>query len=81
MVFFGLRFKVINLKSLLIFSAAKTDSQKGGAPQFDWRDALNLESQLTDEEKMVRDQFKQYCDDKLMPRILMANRHEGISLF
>jgi len=45
--------------------------------QFDWQDAFNLDSQLTDEEKMVRDQFRQYCDDKLMPRVLMANRNEG----
>ncbi|XP_071490930.1 glutaryl-CoA dehydrogenase, mitochondrial-like [Diadema antillarum] len=44
--------------------------------EFDWRDALNLESQLTEEEILVRDQFKAYCQDKLMPRILMANRHE-----
>ncbi|XP_060571764.1 glutaryl-CoA dehydrogenase, mitochondrial-like [Ruditapes philippinarum] len=58
-------------------AATKADAkQKVESAQFDWRDALNLESQLTDEEKMVRDQFKQYCDDKLMPRILMANRHE-----
>nr|KAG5711786.1 hypothetical protein BaRGS_023550 [Batillaria attramentaria] len=43
---------------------------------FNWRDALNLESQLTEEEIIVRDQFRSYCQDKLMPRILMANRHE-----
>jgi glutaryl-CoA dehydrogenase len=35
-----------------------------------------LESLLTDEEKLIRDQFRDYCDDKLMPRILMANRNE-----
>ena len=45
---------------------------------FNWRDALNLESQLTEEEIIVRDQFRSYCQDKLMPRILMANRHEGM---
>lgn len=43
---------------------------------FNWKDALNLESQLTEEEIMVRDQFRNYCQDKLMPRILMANRNE-----
>ena len=26
---------------------------------------------------MVRDQFRDYCQEKLMPRILMANRLEG----
>lgn len=43
---------------------------------FNWRDALNLEGQLTEEETMIRDSFRDYCQEKLMPRILMANRHE-----
>uniref|UniRef100_A0A8C6U866 Glutaryl-CoA dehydrogenase a n=1 Tax=Neogobius melanostomus TaxID=47308 RepID=A0A8C6U866_9GOBI len=43
---------------------------------FDWRDALNLEGQLSEEEIMIRDSFRDYCQEKLMPRILMANRHE-----
>lgn len=55
--------------------AKKLDSSKSEAT-FDWQDALNLESQLTEEEILVRDQFKTYCQDKLMPRILMANRNE-----
>jgi glutaryl-CoA dehydrogenase len=46
---------------------------------FNWRDALNLESQLTEEEIIVRDQFRNYCQAKLMPRIIMANRKEGKS--
>ena len=45
--------------------------------KFNYKDALNLESLLTDEEIMVRDQFHDYCQEKLMPRILMANRNEG----
>lgn len=44
--------------------------------QFDWTDAFNLESQLTEEEILMRDQVKSYCQQKLMPRILEANRHE-----
>uniref|UniRef100_A0A1A8D2M9 Glutaryl-CoA dehydrogenase, mitochondrial n=1 Tax=Nothobranchius kadleci TaxID=1051664 RepID=A0A1A8D2M9_NOTKA len=44
--------------------------------QFDWRDALDLEGQLTEEEVMIRDSFRTYCQEKLMPRILMANRNE-----
>lgn len=43
---------------------------------FNWRDALDLEGQLTEEEIMIRDSFHDYCQEKLMPRILMANRHE-----
>ncbi|XP_007432566.1 glutaryl-CoA dehydrogenase, mitochondrial-like, partial [Python bivittatus] len=44
--------------------------------QFDWRDALQLERLLTQEEIMIRDSFRAYCQEKLMPRILMANRNE-----
>lgn len=47
------------------------------ASKFQWQDALRLDDQLTDDEKLVRDQFKSYCQEKLMPRILMANRHES----
>jgi glutaryl-CoA dehydrogenase len=46
------------------------------APPFDWQDPLLFESQLTDEERMLRDQFRSYCQEKLMPRILQANRNE-----
>ncbi|XP_053318740.1 glutaryl-CoA dehydrogenase, mitochondrial [Spea bombifrons] len=44
--------------------------------QFDWKDALCLDSQLTEEEIMIRDSFRSYCQEKLMPRILQANRQE-----
>jgi len=44
--------------------------------KFNWRDPLNLESQLNEEEVLVRDQVYQYAQEHLMPRVLMANRHE-----
>ena len=44
--------------------------------RFDWQDPLNLDGQLTEEERMVRDSAHAYCRDKLMPRVLEANRHE-----
>ena len=43
---------------------------------FDWADPLLLDDQLTDEERMIRDAARSYCQDKLMPRVLEANRHE-----
>jgi glutaryl-CoA dehydrogenase len=43
---------------------------------FRWDDPLLLEDQLTEEERMVRDSARAYCQEKLMPRILEANRHE-----
>ena len=44
--------------------------------QFQWDDPFLLNDQLTDEERMVRDAVRDYCQDRLMPRILLANRHE-----
>jgi glutaryl-CoA dehydrogenase len=41
---------------------------------FDWQDPMQLESLLTAEERMVRDTCRAYCQDRLMPRILTANR-------
>lgn len=43
---------------------------------FDWQDPLLLESQLSDEERMIRDAARGYCNDKLMPRVISANREE-----
>lgn len=45
-------------------------------PKFDWKDPLSLESLLTEDEIIMRDQFKDYCQEKLMPRIVQSNRHE-----
>ncbi len=45
-------------------------------PAFQWDDPLLLEDLLSDEERMVRDTARAYCQDKLMPRVLEANRHE-----
>ena len=45
-------------------------------PNFQWDDALLLNEQLTDEERMIRDAAHSYCQEKLQPRVLMANRHE-----
>ncbi|AZQ11741.1 acyl-CoA dehydrogenase [Shewanella khirikhana] len=44
--------------------------------QFDWQDPLNFNSLLTEEERMIRDMVHEYAQDKLMARVLMANREE-----
>ncbi|MGE0253866.1 MAG: acyl-CoA dehydrogenase [Alphaproteobacteria bacterium] len=44
--------------------------------QFRWEDPLLLDEQLTEEERLVRDTARDYCQEKLFPRILEANRHE-----
>ncbi|MDX9686272.1 acyl-CoA dehydrogenase [Halopseudomonas formosensis] len=43
---------------------------------FNWADPLLLDQQLTEDERMVRDSAAQYCQDKLMPRVLESFRHE-----
>ena len=43
---------------------------------FNWEDPFLLEDQLTEEERMIRDTAKAYCREKLMPRIIEANRNE-----
>ena len=49
---------------------------KKGLVPFNWEDPLNLESLLSEEERLIRDSAAAYAQDKLMPRILEANRHE-----
>ena len=43
---------------------------------FDWQDPMFFEQQLGEEERMIRDAAYEYCQDRLMPRILQANRDE-----
>lgn len=45
--------------------------------QLNWLDALDLEGQLKEEELLIRDSVRAYCQEKLQPRILLANRNEG----
>ncbi|CAN0552563.1 unnamed protein product, partial [Laminaria digitata] len=44
--------------------------------RFKWEDPLLLEDLLTEEERMVRDTAQAYAQEKLMPRVLEANRNE-----
>jgi glutaryl-CoA dehydrogenase len=44
--------------------------------KFSWEDPLLLDQQLTEDERMVRDAARAYCQDKLAPRVLEAFRHE-----
>lgn len=44
--------------------------------EFHWQDPLALDSLLTEEERMIRDTAHDYAQDKLMGRVLQANRDE-----
>ena len=43
---------------------------------FNWESPLLLDQQLTEDERMVADSARQYCQDKLAPRVLDAFRNE-----
>jgi glutaryl-CoA dehydrogenase len=45
---------------------------------FNWEDPLDLEGELTEEERMVRDTARGYAQDKLAPRVLHAYREEKV---
>src|SRR5829696_2509240 len=55
-------------------SAAKGIS--ADAKPFDWEDPFFLDDQLTEEEVAIRDAARDYCQERLMTRVLEANRHE-----
>jgi glutaryl-CoA dehydrogenase len=55
------------------FIAMANPSKKA---QFVWEDPLLLSAQLTEEERMVRDAAHSYAQEKLLPRITQAFRHE-----
>lgn len=61
-----------NFKQFLAFNTRFASNES----KFNAKDVFDLEEQLSDEEKLIRDQMHAYCQDKLMPRILKANRHE-----
>jgi glutaryl-CoA dehydrogenase len=49
-------------------------SELAGKAGFDWADPFLLDSQLSEEERLVRDSARDYAQRKLQPRILEANR-------
>jgi glutaryl-CoA dehydrogenase len=51
-------------------------SRKGKLGPFAWDDPLLLDDLLTEDERAIRDAARAYCQDRLFPRVLMANRNE-----
>ncbi|MCG9032779.1 acyl-CoA dehydrogenase [Laribacter hongkongensis] len=47
-----------------------------GSSRFVWEDPLQLEQQLTDEERLIRDSARSFCQARLAPRVREAFRHE-----
>ena len=43
---------------------------------FQWQDPFDLDAQLSEEERLVRDSVRDFCDNELMPGVIQANRRE-----
>jgi glutaryl-CoA dehydrogenase len=61
--------------------AEKADQQAPKSVQikdaaFQWDDPLDLEGELGEDERMVRDTARDYAQEKLFPRVLIASREE-----
>src|SRR6185312_3257381 len=59
---------------------SRTSVMTSTRASFHWDDPLLLSEQLTDDERMVVDSARAYCQDKLKPRVLEAFRHEKTDL-
>ena len=56
--------------------AEKRTTTAGKRADFNWEDPLDLEGELTPEERMVRDTVRGYAQDKLFPGVIEAFREE-----
>jgi glutaryl-CoA dehydrogenase len=45
-----------------------------------WDDILLMDEQLTEDERMIRDMSRQFAQERLMPGIIDANRHENFDV-
>ena len=59
-----------------VSGTAPQPSAAQSSAKFVWEDPLLLDDQLSEEERMVSEAARSYCQEQLMPRILEANRHE-----
>ncbi len=56
--------------------AASNVPVKPAKAKFSWEDPLLIEQSLSDDERLVLETTKRYCSERLMPRVLEANRKE-----
>jgi glutaryl-CoA dehydrogenase len=55
---------------------ASTSASTSNKNTFNWEDPFHLSSQLTEDERQVQDAARAYCQDRLLPRVTEAFRHE-----
>jgi len=66
----------VSMRSLHTSGAAFAKS----GPGFQFEDPLNINSRLTEDERLVRDQVRDYCQDNLLPRVIEGNRNETFDM-
>ena len=57
-------------------SSNTPETARAKMPHFDWQDPFQLEQQLPEQERMIRDTAHAYCQEKLATRVIEANRNE-----
>ena len=65
----------MNMEAAVPLPAGPREPKRKLGP-FKWDDALLLEDMLSEDERAIRDAAHDYCQEKLLPRVLAANRHE-----
>ncbi|MDZ7841570.1 MAG: acyl-CoA dehydrogenase [Gammaproteobacteria bacterium] len=56
--------------------SSRSESRPGVGARFQWDDPLLFQQELNDEERLISDSAREYCQSSLMPRVLEANRAE-----
>ncbi len=57
-------------------SSSATPLRAASQPTFQWEDPLDLQGSLSEEETIVMESARDYCQSKLQTRVLEANRNE-----
>ncbi len=57
-------------------AASSPETARAKLPALEWQDPFLFESQLSEEERMIRDAARAYCSGQLQPRVTSANRRE-----
>lgn len=70
----SLKCKDFHFTSLAYLHYTSTMRQKSN--QFNWQDPFLVEENFTEDEQQIKKQMRNYCDEKLFPRVLESNRKE-----
>ena len=54
-----------------------TEAKKSSQPAFDWADPLLLGESLTEDERMIEDAARNFCRERLQPRVQKMFREES----